>query len=225
MTEVSLRLLAAFAAGALVGWEREVRGRPAGLRTTILACLAAAIAMIISETYYAESATLAAAGAWRPDPARLAAGILTGIGFLGAGTILRHENFVRGVTTAASLWIVTVLGLALGGGMFLVGATGLALTVATLMLLPKVERIMPTDWYVTLKITVSNAGPTEQALMELVQARGLRILSMKLHWEAEQQCRSLELDLKCKRQERFTMSAQIVAELSLIEGVVRVHWD
>src|SRR2546423_14039656 len=91
---IFLRLLAAFGAGLVVGWERESHGRPAGLRTTILACVASAMAMIISEVLFAESAAAQPPISWRPDPARLGAGILTGIGFLGAGTVLRHANFV-----------------------------------------------------------------------------------------------------------------------------------
>src|SRR5437762_240743 len=114
--EMFLRLLMAFAAGFVVGWERESHGRPAGLRTNILACVAAALAMVVSEVLFAQGAAITATGAWRPDPARLGAGILTGIGFLGAGTILRHANMIRGVTTAATLWFVTVLGLAFGSG-------------------------------------------------------------------------------------------------------------
>src|SRR5438874_967575 len=121
---MALRLSLAFAAGFIVGWERESHGRPAGLRTNILACVAAAVAMVLSEVLFIQSAA-AATGSWRPDPARLGAGILTGIGFLGAGTILRHANVIRGVTTAASLWFVTVLGLAFGSGQIALGLIGL----------------------------------------------------------------------------------------------------
>src|SRR5258706_10958488 len=106
--DILLRILVASTAGLVIGWERESHGRPAGLRTTILTCIAAALAMIVSETLFTESAVTTATSSWRPDPARLGAGILTGIGFLGAGTILRHENMIRGVTTAATLWFVTV---------------------------------------------------------------------------------------------------------------------
>src|SRR5687767_11638718 len=95
LSDVVLRLLAATVAGALVGIERESHGRPAGLRTSILTCVAAAMAMIISEFLFYESIGEASVN-WRPDPARLGAGILTGIGFLGAGTILRHNNVIRG---------------------------------------------------------------------------------------------------------------------------------
>jgi putative Mg2+ transporter-C (MgtC) family protein len=117
--EVLLRVLLAFVAGIALGWERETHGRPAGLRTNILACVASAVAMILSERLFIESAAATPTGSVRADPALLGAGILTGIGFLGGGTILRHENFVHGVTTAATLWLGTVLGLAFGSGLFL----------------------------------------------------------------------------------------------------------
>jgi len=117
-----LRVGLTFVTGFIVGWERESHGRPAGLRTNILACVAAAVSMIISEILFVQSAVITPTGSVRSDPARLGAGILTGIGFLGAGTILRHENFVRGITTAATLWLVTVLGPAFGSGSKLSGA-------------------------------------------------------------------------------------------------------
>src|SRR6267142_7136509 len=131
ISEIFLRLLMAFLAGFVVGWERESHGRPAGLRTNILACVAAALAMVVSELLFAQSAVSTATGSWRPDPARLGAGILTGIGFLGAGTILRHADSIRGVTTAATLWFVTVLGLAFGSGAFGVGFIGTGLALVT----------------------------------------------------------------------------------------------
>src|SRR5262244_3997735 len=139
-SQMLLRIGLAFVAGLIVGWERTSHGRAAGLRTTILACVASAMAMVISEALFAESAAATAGGSWRPDPARLGAGILTGIGFLGAGTIMRHENIVRGVTTAASLWFVTVLGLAFGSGEFRLGFAGLIIGFATLFWLPIFER-------------------------------------------------------------------------------------
>src|SRR5690349_14046898 len=112
--EILLRIGLAFAAGFVIGFERSGRGRPAGLRTTILTSVVAATAMIVSEKLFMESGAAVTGGNWRPDPARLGAGVLTGIGFLGGGTIMRHDNVIRGVTTAACLWFVTVLGLAFG---------------------------------------------------------------------------------------------------------------
>src|SRR5438552_15628913 len=141
--QMFLRLLLAFIAGFIVGWERESHGRPAGLRTNILACVASALAMVVSEVLFAQSAAATATGSWRPDPARLGAGILTGIGFLGAGTILRHANVIRGVTTAASLWFVTVLGLAFGSGQFALGFIGTGVALVTLFVLPPFEKHIP----------------------------------------------------------------------------------
>src|SRR5436309_14416659 len=143
--EMFARVAMAFVAGAVVGWERESHGRPAGLRTTILACVASAVAMVISEVLFVESAAATATGSWRPDPARLGAGILTGIGFLGAGTILRHRNVIRGVTTAATLWFVTVLGIAFGSGEFALGFIGVGAALITLFVLPVVEKVIKSD--------------------------------------------------------------------------------
>lgn len=109
-SEIALRLLCAFVTGVFLGLEREVHGRPAGLRTTVLACVAAAMAMILSE-YFALSHSATAASIIRSDPSRLAAGVLSGIGFLGAGTIFRSGSLVRGVTTAAVLWFSMSLSL------------------------------------------------------------------------------------------------------------------
>src|SRR5260370_7245464 len=105
--QMFLRLLLAFIAGFIVGWERESHGRPAGLRTNILACVASALAMVVSEVLFAQSAAATATGSWRPDPARLGAGILTGIGFLGPGPILPPDNLLLALTPPARLCFVT----------------------------------------------------------------------------------------------------------------------
>src|SRR5204862_4221868 len=120
--DILLRVGAAFLGSMIIGWERQSHGRPAGLRTTILASVAAAVAMIISEMLFVQSGAMPGATSWRPDPARLGAGILTGIGFLGGGAILKHHDFIVGVTTAATLWFMTVIGLAFGGGLFALGS-------------------------------------------------------------------------------------------------------
>src|SRR5262249_3427559 len=145
LSDIFLRLFLAFLGGFLLGWERESHGRPAGLRTNILACVASALAMIVSEILLVQTAATGLATSVRADPARLGAGILTGIGFLGAGTIMRHESFVRGVTTAATLWFVTVLGLAFGSGLFAVGSIGLGMAMVTLFALPRLEKHVKSD--------------------------------------------------------------------------------
>ncbi len=102
---VSVQLLIALVLSALIGWERERRGRPAGIRTHVLICLGTTLMMIISRAFVSPS-----------DPSRIAAQIVSGIGFIGAGTILRQGSVVRGLTTAASLWVVVAIGMTVGMG-------------------------------------------------------------------------------------------------------------
>src|SRR5690349_11606932 len=104
--QVALRLGCAAAAGAIIGVERELRGRPAGLRTTILACIAAAVGTIFSAATFGQ------------DGSRVAQGFVIGIGFLGSGVIVHRGASVTGLTTAAVLWIATILGMVFGTGQF-----------------------------------------------------------------------------------------------------------
>src|SRR5207247_2438874 len=100
--------------------------------------------------------------------------------FLGAGTIMRHTNFVRGVTTAASLWFVTVLGLAFGSGKFAVGFLGVGFALVTLFLLPRFEKHIGTDWYATLRVTHALDSLSELDLRRRVEALGPIVKSIKL---------------------------------------------
>ncbi len=222
--EMFLRLLMAFLAGFVVGWERESHGRPAGLRTNILACVAAALAMVVSELLFAQSAVSTATGSWRPDPARLGAGILTGIGFLGAGTILRHANVIRGVTTAASLWFVTVLGLTFGSGEFSLGFIGVGLALLTLYVLPVFEKHIQSDWYATLSVTAGLESFKEAELRDRIEALGPKLKAMRLNYDVEKKQKSLICELKLKRRNVFEVSSSVVAELTKCPGVLHVRW-
>jgi putative Mg2+ transporter-C (MgtC) family protein len=224
LSEMFTRVLMAFIAGAIVGWERESHGRPAGLRTTILACVASAVAMVLSEILFAESATATGSNNWRPDPARLGAGILTGIGFLGASTILRHGNAIRGVTTAASLWFVTVLGLAFGSGEFALGFIGVGLAMITLFALPRVEKLIPTTWYATLTVTTSLEALSVDELRRRVESFGPRINSMRQSYNLEHKQQTFICDLKVNKSKVPATSAKVVADLRLLPGVLRIRW-
>lgn len=132
--QILARLLLATLLGGLIGFEREARGRAAGFRTHILVCLGSALIMLTSMYIFEIYKGLAPV-----DPSRIAAQVITGIGFLGAGTILRWGATVRGLTTAASLWAVAGIGLAVGCGFYFAAVTSTILVVITLVIFSKME--------------------------------------------------------------------------------------
>jgi putative Mg2+ transporter-C (MgtC) family protein len=137
------RLVCAMLAGGFIGMERESRGREAGFRTNILVCLGSAIVMIVS-TMVSQVAEPARSGvSVTSDPARIAYGVMAGIGFLGGGVIIRDEGHLRGLTTAAGLWCVAGIGLACGLGLYSVAGVATALVLVTLWFLQKVESRFP----------------------------------------------------------------------------------
>ena len=138
--DIVIRLCLAFAAGGIVGFERSSRRQVAGLRTHILISVGAALLMILSM--------------WLPqqigsgDPGRIAAQVVSGMGFLGAGAIIRLGRNIRGLTTAASLWLIAAIGMTIGAGLFIAAGTAAVLALIALFVLNKVEKkIFPDDWY------------------------------------------------------------------------------
>ncbi len=148
-----LRLLIALVLGGMVGMERQAHGRAAGLRTNILVCIGSAL-VIVSFQKIIDCNLPDATSALRMDPARAAAGVITGIGFLGAGTIVKSADFVRGLTTAASVWVVAAIGVAAGLGEIVL-ATGV--TIMVLVALVLLHRI-PISRDIYGKVMVSGQG-------------------------------------------------------------------
>lgn len=160
--ELALRLLAAAAMGGLIGFEREIRDQPAGFRTHILVAVGSCLFAIVS-AYGFEAFLGLRPQQIRFDPSRIAAQIVTGIGFLGAGAIIRYGITVRGLTTAASLWMVAAIGLAVAVGEWLTAGTATAITLVALWAL---RRIRPT-------LTRGLKPGHEEFLLELEPATSL----------------------------------------------------
>jgi putative Mg2+ transporter-C (MgtC) family protein len=139
-------------AGALVGFNRGARGHAAGFRTTILVGLAASVAMMQANILLPVTGKTPESFAVM-DLMRLPLGILTGVGFIGGGTILKKGDLVTGVTTAATLWLMTVIGLCLGGGQLILGTTATLLAVFTLGALKWVDRVIPREHRASLIVT------------------------------------------------------------------------
>jgi putative Mg2+ transporter-C (MgtC) family protein len=133
---IALRLVVAAILGGIVGFEREQHKRPAGLRTHMILAIGSALAMCVSIDLAMQFRAYAPNG----DPARLAAQVISGIGFLGAGAILRYGSSIKGLTTAASLWTVAIIGLAVGAGHYIPALTATALLLAILTVLDMFEK-------------------------------------------------------------------------------------
>lgn len=169
---LALRLLLATLFGGLIGLEREYRAKEAGLRTHFLVALGSALFMIVSQFGFTGTLEmiLAKQGAEFPvhaDVGRLAAQIVTGIGFLGAGTIVLHRHFVVGLTTAAAIWTTSAIGVAVGAGMYTLGA------VATLLALAGLELFILVDKRVNKvrrELQVSLWAENDEAVSEAVRA-------------------------------------------------------
>ena len=120
-----LRLIVAGVLGGIIGWDREYRAKEAGLRTHFLVAIGSALLMIVSQHGFTDVLGKPGIGL---DPSRVAAQVVSGIGFIGAGTILIQKQFVRGLTTAAGLWATSGIGLAVGGGMYWIGVSAMVFT-------------------------------------------------------------------------------------------------
>lgn len=172
--EIAVRLLWTVIGGTLIGINREEHGRAAGLRTTLLVCLAASISMIqvnllLGLTGKASNSFIVM------DLMRLPLGILSGMGFIGAGAILHRDNLVLGVTTAATLWFVTVMGLCFGGGQIDLGIVALALGFGTLSGLKWFEKFWKQDCAAVVGMVIGAVTTTEREIEQTFIAAGYKI--------------------------------------------------
>jgi putative Mg2+ transporter-C (MgtC) family protein len=199
--EILFRLVAALAAGGIVGLERSFRGRAAGFRTHALVCLASSLLMLVTvyehQWFVAQSGSRVAV-----DPTRMAQGIMTGIGFLGAGVIVKEGLTVRGLTTAASIWITAAIGILTGIGFYFAAGIGVVLTLGTLSVFRWIEGKMPTELYANFTVRfIREAVMPEPALRELVSRHGFsvanlnyRLLGDGSHFEYRMVMRTLKAD-------------------------------
>ena len=156
--DIIVRLLVTFAAGAIVGANRSEHGRPAGLRTTVLVCLTASASMILGNLLLATTGKVGDSFVTM-DIMRLPLGILTGMGFIGAGAILHRGNAITGVTTTGTLWFTTLMGFCFGAGYISLGFVLLAMAVVVLWCLEAIEARWKQRREATLSILVSAGGP------------------------------------------------------------------
>jgi putative Mg2+ transporter-C (MgtC) family protein len=223
--DLALRLVLTVAAGALIGFNRDERGHAAGLRTTMLVCLAASIAMLQANLLLSTGGK--AEGDFAvADVLRLPLGILSGIGFIGAGAIVRRSNLVEGVTTAATLWVVTVVGLCFGGGQIILGCAGTVLTFLVLWALKVVEnRLMHRERRATLVLVADTEGPGSSEIADLLGGAGLRIVAEAVTYLDQANTRETRYDLRWRSQTSDTRPPALLFSIASRSGVRKLLWS
>ncbi|MBN2429463.1 MAG: MgtC/SapB family protein [Deltaproteobacteria bacterium] len=174
------RLLFAAIIGGIIGFEREYHGREAGLRTHSLVCVGACLMMVISESFAVKYGAELSSGILRVDPSRVAAQIVTGIGFLGAGAIIKEGASVRGLTTAAGLWVAAGLGMAVGSGLYFAAAATAVLSLIVLLLLRKVDSRIRKKTFRFLVVRCSSESGNYEKLAQFFIKNAIEIVDFSL---------------------------------------------
>ena len=204
--ELSIRLLAAALIGTLIGYERELRGKSAGVRTHFLVALGACLFMLISQYGFPDAAKF--------DAARVAAGVVGGLGFLGGGIIMKNK-YVSGLTTAAGIWITGAIGLSLGGGMYELGILSTALVLLCMEALHFVN-----VRHGEHQVSVCLSGRDEKQLIDAVKALGKTVSRFSLAKQGEGYKAELQLLVKKK-----DYPQSILATLNALPGVEMESMD
>jgi len=215
-----LRVLLAAALSAAIGIERELHGRPAGLRTHLLVGAGAATVIV---GFLAAWMALTENPVGLPDQVgRLAAGVITGIGFLGAGTIIKVGDWVRGLTTAASLWFVAALGISAGLGAYAIAIGGGVLGLAILAVVDPIASRIPSRVYQTLTLSVA-AGRHHEIQNELTRCcvdEHMRATLVRWEWDSTQSRVTLTYRIKLRGAPALQRLAERASEL---DGVIETH--
>ena len=214
---VTVRLAVAAGLGGAVGLERELRERQAGLRTHLVVCVGAALFTLVSAYGFRD---VVEQGRIVVDPTRIAAQIVSGIGFLGAGAIIRQGLSVRGLTTAATLWLVAAIGMAVGAGFYsgaVIATVGALFTLGPLRVLAfKIIRRWRPD--IDRLVVDIPAGGSPVPILEAIEGNGGRVISLEIAQEGDRRSVALDIELQHAR------IPAIVAAVGDIDGVLEVRW-
>jgi putative Mg2+ transporter-C (MgtC) family protein len=221
--QIAIRLLLASIASFIIGLNRDEHGHPAGIRTTMLVCLAATLAML------QVNLLLPLAG---KDPSsfvvmdlmRLPLGILTGVGFIGAGVIVRKNELVLGVTTAATLWFATVVGLCIGGGQLVLGSVSTVIGFGVLWGLRYIEYHVERYQLAELKITIQGDRLLPHELRDQLKTAGFQLNSLSFIDCVKEHRRKFDCEVRWPSPRGSFEVPPILAELESLPGVVELEW-
>ena len=220
-----VRLLLAAVAGAVVGYNREERSQSAGLRTNVLICSAAALASVLANILM-NTTGKAPDSFIQMDVMRLPLGILSGIGFIGAGAILKREDIVVGVTTAATLWFMTVVGICIGAGQLWLGLAAAAAATVLLWLLRVVDQALPRKLRASLQVKARRAALDPETLRQAVTEAGFRVIAWQASYDREGDRYEANMDLQWsgKLGDRASEPG-LVQDLLRNEAVLEAAWS
>ncbi len=183
LTVILTRLLAASLAGGIIGLERSYHGRPAGMRTHTLVCVSSSLLMLLT-VYQWQLLAGMPINTIRVDPTRMAQGIMTGIGFLGAGVIMKEKLTIRGLTTAASVWITAAIGIIIGMGFYTSAVSATVITILVLSMLGWLERRLKSRRYASLMVRYKREiGLPREELYQIIKDNKLKYYSPSYHLE------------------------------------------
>ena len=217
--EVLMRLVLSCVMGGIIGYERQARHKSAGLRTNILVCLGSCLVMLLSQSLYQ-----AVEGKTNADPARLAAQVVSGIGFLGAGAIMKEGITVTGLTTAACLWVVAGVGLAVGAGFYVGASITTALVFLICGYLTRFDFWMGHETLLTLSIAMVERPGQISRISNLLDMMHLKVrgIRMKAHTEGNPKDPEVNLELDLESAKRIDRGA-VVDAVKNLRGILSVE--
>lgn len=207
--------------GGIIGIEREKHGRPAGLRTHVLVAAGSCLMMIVSEAVFLKYGNLPGSGVVRLDPGRVAAQIITGIGFLGAGVIIKEGFVVRGLTTAACLWMVAGIGMAFGMGLIGGGIIGTLVALFSLIVLKKLEPVINKDRFLHIRVTACAEPDIYPQLENIFSAHDLRLSNRASEWSINENKIVYQFVLTRQKQR---IGQDLSRVIGAIEGVQKISY-
>lgn len=214
--DIVVRLVASLAIGGLIGFERSFHGRPAGFRTHVLVCLSTSLLMLVTvfETHWFPRIS---EGRISLDPTRMAQGIMTGIGFLGAGTIIKEGLSVRGLTTAASIWITAAIGILVGIGFYFPAVAATILTLGTLSVFRWVESRMPMQYFAHLVVRFRrNESMSESEIRRLLMDCDFSIGNLTYRLDGDADSFEYQMSIRSNRAEKATQLADALKQLGAV---------
>lgn len=222
---MTIRLLIAAGLCGLIGLEREFKRHPAGFRTHLLVGLGSCLIMLLSLYGFKDFIHLSSMSSIRYDPSRLASYVVSGIGFLGGGTILVHGMTVKGLTTAASIWVVAAIGLVVGIGMYYIAIFSTIVVILSLIFLNKWENVfIKKSHKETLYLLVSSNKPGLSQVLKVLEHSHIKVehIDIENHGEMEQMLLKYRLYVVLPNDQAFPV---IYDELHGMDGIHKVYTD